>query len=214
MRINIDGKSCIGILATCTDELAILPPHVTTQKTKELEDEMGVEAIKTRIGGCSAVGSLISGNSSGFVVSPYALKSEICRMERVSKLEGVMSAAGNVILANDSAALVHRGLNEKSIGIIEKTMRIDVYRGTIAGLRNVGMAGVATNKAILLHPGTVEGELAFIERIFDLPVSTGTVNGGSPLVGSGMIANSTGYVVGSETAGHEMGRIEETFYLR
>jgi translation initiation factor 6 len=38
----------------------------------------------------------------------------------------------------------------------------------------------------------------------------GTVNYGAPLVGSGLVANGSGYVVGEDTTGPELGRIEDT----
>ena len=37
----------------------------------------------------------------------------------------------------------------------------------------------------------------------------GTVNHGSPVIGSGLIANSKGAIIGNQTTGIEMGRIEE-----
>jgi translation initiation factor 6 len=207
-RLDINGTSCIGIFATCTDELLVLPPYVS--KTKKLEDELGVTTIKTLICGCSAIGSLLSGNSNGFIVSPYVREREMEKIEKISRLSGSMNAAGNLILANDTTALVHPGLEDRCIDIIKKMMKVDVHRGTIAGLKNVGMAGVATNRGILVHPDVKEEELGLLERIFDLPVDTGTVNFGSPLVGSGMITNSKGCIVGSETTGYESGRIYET----
>ena len=40
-------------------------------------------------------------------------------------------------------------------------------------------------------------------------MDVGTVNLGSPLVGSGLLANSYGYLAGDETTGPELGRIED-----
>jgi len=48
-----------------------------------------------------------------------------------------------------------------------------------------------------------------LEELFELPVDVGTVNLGSPLVGSGLLANSYGYLAGDETTGPELGRIED-----
>ncbi|RLF51129.1 MAG: translation initiation factor IF-6, partial [Thermoplasmata archaeon] len=42
-----------------------------------------------------------------------------------------------------------------------------------------------------------------------LDVMVGTVNHGAPLIGSGIIANSHGAIIGSLTTGIEMNRIEE-----
>ena len=48
-----------------------------------------------------------------------------------------------------------------------------------------------------------------LEELFGLPVDVGTVNLGSPLVGSGLLANSFGYLAGEESTGLELGRIED-----
>ena len=87
-------------------------------------------------------------------------------------------------------------------------LTVHVHRRTIAGLKTVGMAGTATNKGLLVHPRATAQELAFLEDIFELPVDVGTTNYGTPMVGSGLLANSKGYVAGSKTTGYELGRIE------
>ena len=71
------------------------------------------------------------------------------------------------------------------------------------------MAGIATNKGVLVHPKATQHEIGVIEDLFGLPVEIGTVNFGSPLVGSGLLANSNGYVAGLETTGPELGRIDD-----
>jgi translation initiation factor 6 len=113
------------------------------------------------------------------------------------------------VLANDSAALVHPDISDKAIEIIEKTLSVDVKRGTIAGIKTVGMAGVTTNHGLLAHPMIKQEEVSILEDLFALNVEIGTVNYGSQVVGSGVLANSSGYVAGSETTGHELGRIED-----
>jgi translation initiation factor 6 len=71
------------------------------------------------------------------------------------------------------------------------------------------MTSVVTNRGVLTHPRLAETELAELEDLFGLPVDVGTVNFGSPLVGSGILANSQGYVAGDDTTGPELGRIED-----
>ena len=68
---------------------------------------------------------------------------------------------------------------------------------------------MATNKGLLVHPRISEEEIAVLEALFGLPVDVGTVNLGSPLVGSGVLANSHGYFAGIGTSGPELGRIED-----
>jgi translation initiation factor 6 len=42
-----------------------------------------------------------------------------------------------------------------------------------------------------------------------VPADIGTINYGGPLVGSGLVANASGYVAGQQTTGPELGRIED-----
>lgn len=127
----------------------------------------------------------------------------------MAKLPGKINAAGNVILANDSAAIVHPGLSKRACDTISKVLGVEVTKGTIGGLKTVGMAASINNKGILVHPRASDAEIAVLEDIFKLPVDVGTVNFGSPLVGSGILANSNGYLTGTETTGPELGRIED-----
>ena len=131
----------------------------------------------------------------------------------VEVLPDRLTATGNVILANDTAALVHPDISDRSMEIISRVLGVDVHRGTIAGLGTVGMSGVATNKGLLVHPMVTQEELAHLEEVFDLPVDVGTTNYGSQAVGSGLLANSKGYVAGSNTTGHELGRIEDALFF-
>ena len=127
----------------------------------------------------------------------------------IQHLEGIFTALGNNILVNDTAALVNPNMTDSAVEKIGNFFDVDVHKGTIGGLKTVGMAACATNKGILVNPKASKFELERLDEIFGLPVDIGTVNLGSPQVGSGLLANSKGYVVGRETTGHEMGRIED-----
>jgi len=171
-----------------------------------------VRIVPVSLAGSSIVGSLLCGNCTGFVVSKYAHPSEIEELREfgdVQPFPSLMNACGNIILANDTAAIVHPLLSDKAVAVIRETMQVDVQRSTIAGLKTVGMAGIATNKGVLVHPKVSDAEIAILEDVFGLPVDIGTVNFGSPLIGAGLLANSSGYLAGADTTGHELGRIED-----
>ena len=82
--------------------------------------------------------------------------------------------------------------------------------GGVGGVEVVGSAAVATNKGVLAHPRSSDDELETLDDLFGVNVNVGTINYGTPLVGSGLLANTKGYVAGAETTGPELGRIEET----
>jgi translation initiation factor 6 len=211
-RLKIAGSSLLGVFACCTERAVLVPPETTSGAMGTLERYLGITPQKTSVAGSSVVGSLICGNSHGFVLSPHASDEEmdlISSLGRVAKLPGKISAAGNVILANDTAAMVHPGLSDRACDSIARTLGVEVRRGTIGGLKTVGMTSVVTNRGVLTHPRLTETELAELEDLFGLPVDVGTVNFGSPLVGSGILANGQGYVAGDDTTGPELGRIED-----
>ncbi len=202
----------LGVFATCTEEFAFVPYDTPDGTITELEESLDVVAVRSLVGGSFIIGSLMRGNTKGMLAASFILNKElriIRKHIKAARLSGELNAAGNLILANDNAALVHPDFSDKSVGIIEKTLGVDVKKGTVGGLKTVGMAGIATNRGVLVHPKTTLTEISVLEELFNLPVDIGTVNFGSPLVGSGLLANSKGYVAGEDTTGPEISRIED-----
>lgn len=211
-RLKIADSSLLGVFARCTEEIALVPLEAPPETLNRLEKRLGISLVRTSIGGSSVVGSLVCGNSAGFVLTSHASNDDLQKLSvhgKTARLPGRINAAGNVILANDSAALVHPGLSSRALDTISRALGVDAVQGTIGGLKTVGMAAVATNKGILVHPRVSEAELAVLDGLFGLPVDVGTVNFGSPLVGSGLLANSQSYFAGEDTTGPELGRIED-----
>lgn len=211
-RLKIAGSSLLGVFARCTESLVLVPPEAGERALEALEQGLRVEPVVMLAAGSSVLGSLVCANSHGFVVTGHASEEEMSLLRQhgtVVKLPGRINAAGNVILANDSAALVHPGLSSRACDAVAEALGVKVAKGTVGGLRTVGMAAVATNRGLLAHPRATEAEIALLEGHFELPVDVGTVNFGSPLVGSGILANSRGYLAGEETTGPELGRIED-----
>jgi translation initiation factor 6 len=218
---SVDGSSYIGVFASCTESLILLPPDASETLARNMERALAVKAVKTTIAGSSLVGCLAVGNTNGFIFSPHTLDSEIRRIREFIRAQGLkaklgrlpagekMTATGNIILANDTVALVHPQVSEKTVDVVAKTLGVTVYKGMIGGLKTVGMAAVATNKGILAHKNAAREELEFLEECFELPVEIGSVNFGVPLIGAALLANTKGYAVGYETTGAELGRIED-----
>jgi translation initiation factor 6 len=211
-RLDVAGSSLIGVFARCTEQVVLVPHGIGPEDMEALQTGLKADSVQVQVGGSSVLGSLVCANSSGFMVSNHAGSEELKALRaygKAKRLPDMINAAGNVILANDKAALVHPGLSAKACEAIADVLGVRVQKGTIGGLKTVGMAGVATNNGLLVHPRVSEAEIAVLEELFELPVDVGTVNLGSPLVGSGVLANSHGYFAGKETAGPELGRIED-----
>ncbi|MDK2915917.1 MAG: translation initiation factor 6 [Euryarchaeota archaeon] len=212
--IDLAGDPNIGVYARVFEDIAIVNPGAPAEFAAALARELDVEIVSTFIQGSSIIGSLVAGNSQGLVVSGLATDEELAVLSEyrdIFLLEGPMNAAGNVILANDYVAAVHPEMPLDVAEEIGSFLGVPVVRLTLGGIKTVGMAGFATNKGILVHQRANDTEIANLERVVDLPIGLGSVNMGSGLVGTGLLANSKGYVAGSVTTGFELGRIEEVF---
>ncbi|WP_433626346.1 translation initiation factor IF-6 [Halomicrococcus sp. NG-SE-24] len=214
LRAAFIGSSYVGVFARSTDEYLLIRPDLDDDLVADVTDELGVDAIETTVGGSSTVGALATGNENGLLVSSRVTDRERDRIENVvdvpvTGLPGRINAAGNVVLANDSGAYVHPDLSREAVQTVSDALDVSVERGELASVRTVGTAAVATNSGVLCHPKTTDDELDALEAALDVPADIGTINYGAPLVGSGLLANAHGYVVGQDTTGPELGRIED-----
>jgi len=213
-RLSFAGSAYVGVFARATDDCVLVRPDADDDAVAALEAELAVPAVATTVGDSSTVGSLATGNENGLLVSDRALEYERERLEEavdlpVAGLPGRVNAAGNVVLANDYGAYVHPDLPREAIQVVGELLDVPVERGDLAGVRTVGTAAVATNEGVLCHPKATDAELDHLEAVLDVRADVGTVNYGAPLVGSGLLANGAGYVVGEDTTGPELGRIED-----
>ena len=214
LRAAFLGSSYVGVFARATDECLLVRPDVEDDLVADLAEELEVEAVQTTVGGSATVGALATGNGNGLLVSNRVTDRERDRIEDavglpVSELPGKINAAGNVVLANDEGAYVHPDLPREAVQAVEDALDVAVERGELAGVRTVGTAGVATESGVLCHPKATDEQLDLLEDVLGVPADIGTINYGAPLVGSGLLANEHGYVVGQDTTGPELGRIEQ-----
>ena len=214
LRAALSGSSYVGVFARATDDCLLIRPDVEADRLEAFEAELGVSAVPTTVAGSGTVGALAVGNGNGLLVSERVRDRERDRIEAatgvaVSELPGRINAAGNVVLANDSGAYVHPDLTREAVRAVGDALDVPVERGTLADVRTVGTAAVATEAGVLCHPKTTDAELDALEDVFGVYADIGTINYGGPLVGSGLVANAEGYVVGRDTSGPELGRIED-----
>ena len=209
---SLAGDQNIGVFARAFEDLAFVPTSASDEFTELIHDALDVDPIKISIHQSPIIGSLLCGNSHGLIVTGLIQDSELdllCDYRDVLLLDGGMNAAGNIILANDSFAAVHPEMDTEAIEEISAFLHVPAIPLTLGSVKTVGMAGVATNIGIIVNPRATPYEISALEEASDLPVGKGSVNMGVSMVGTGLIANSKGYVAGSATSGYELGRIEE-----
>jgi len=213
LRAAFSGSPYVGVFARATDDCLLVRPEADADLRESCGAELDVPAVATTVGGSGTVGALATGNENGLLVSSRIRERERDRVQDavdlpVVELPGRINAAGNVVLANDSGAYVHPDIPRVGIQAVKEALDVPVLRGTLAGVQTVGTAAVVTNRGVLCHPKASDETLDELEEHFDAPADIGTINYGGPLVGSGLVANDAGYIVGERTTGPELGRID------
>jgi len=214
LRAAFSGSSYVGVFARVTDDCLLVRSDIDDQLAEACGSELDVPVVPTTIGGSGTVGALAVGNKHGLLVSSRVTDREQDRLAdatglSVVELPGRVNAAGNVVLANDTGAYVHPDLTREAVQSVRDALDVPVERGALAGVHTVGTAAVATNRGVLCHPKTDDETLDRLEALLDVPADIGTINYGGALVGSGLLANDSGYVVGEATTGPELGRIDD-----
>ena len=215
--MDLGGDPFLGVFSEATETHLFVPPGIQPHAVEALESALGVSAHAMTVGGTRVIGTLVAGNSKGLIVGDIALEEELKPLRaldlEVFRLGGRHNAAGNVILAGETAALVHPRLARADVQGVADALGVEVEKGTVAGLYTVGSAAVVTPKGILAHPKVADDEIERLEALFHLDVGIGTVNYGSPMIGSGVLANSKGAAFGTSSTGIEKGRVAEALGL-
>ncbi len=212
--LAIRGVPLIGLYIRATEDFAVL--GVNDEKAKQyLEEELGVDVVVTTIAGSELVGALACANSNGIIVSDQIRTKEKEILEKLFEVYVVktpMTCLGNIVCINDKGAIVHPEADNNIISAVEEHLNVETAKSTIGGIKTVGMSAVVTNKGGLLNPNASEWEIRKVEDVMKVEVGTGTVNFGSDMVGTGLVANSKGYIAGKDTTGFELGIIEESLF--
>ncbi|MEM0215396.1 MAG: translation initiation factor IF-6 [Archaeoglobaceae archaeon] len=212
--LAVHGSPLIGLYAKVSENFAVI--GVSDEKFESsLRETLGVETVVTTIAGSELVGSMIAMNSNGLVVSSSVTTKELEKLGskfEVKVVDTPMTCLGNNFCLNDMGGIAHPEMANHVVEEISDFLNIEIVLGTIGGIKTVGMAGVITNRGGIVHPNTNEWELKKIKRVMGIEALKGTANFGNDMVGSSIIANSKGYIVGRDTTGLELGIIDEALF--
>ncbi|MEB3806716.1 MAG: translation initiation factor IF-6 [Desulfurococcales archaeon] len=213
--MTVMGNSNVGVYMFATDAYVLAPAGLDKEDKDIITEVLGVEPIETTIAGTRLIGVLASGNDKGLLVASSVSDEEL-RLLRRSLGDGVVvetlpsrnNAVGNLLVANSRAALVYPGLEKEALKTIQDVLDVEVFQRAIAGVSTVGSIIALNNRGGLVHPDATDEEIKFLSEVFGVPFITGTVNFGVAFVRTGLVANSRGAIVGEETSGPELARIQ------
>ena len=213
---NYEGNPYIGVYCVANESLALLPSDTGGELGQSVGEAMDVEPLQLTMSSSHIIGSLVAMNSHGVVVTNQAESAEVRKIEQhlpVLRLDDRLNAAGNNILVNDHGLVVNRNFKPRTIEALEDFFGLEAIRLRVAGIDTVGSACKVTNKGGICHPKTTAAEREELSKALKVEFSPITLNYGSAMVGSCVIANSKGAVVGNTSTPIELGRLEDALYL-
>lgn len=222
-RMQFEGSNEIGVFAKLTNTYCLVAIGGSENFYSIFESELAddIPVIHASIGGCRIVGRVTVGNRHGLLVPNTTTDQELQHIRnslpdsvRMERIEERLSALGNVIACNDYVALVHPDLDRETEEIIADTLKVEVFRHTVADLSLVGSYCCISNQGGLLHPRTNTESLDELSSLLQIPLVAGTVNRGSDVIAAGLVVNDWAAFCGFDTTSTEISVIESIFKLQ
>lgn len=199
----------IGIFSNTNNEVTLVPPATSDTFKEKTQETLETEILETTISNSALIGVFTAMNDEKIIVPPTTTEREENKLKEhfkeVVKLQTKYTAIGNLITMNNERTAASKVIN---------TDKIDFKNLDIAGTDLIGSSIFLTDEGFLAHRNATKKELQEIEETFKVEGDVGTVNFGDPHVKTGIIGNKEGILVGDQTTGPELNRIDEIFMLK
>ncbi len=214
-RINVHNNPNIGIYGLATEEYCLVGTSITFEQIEEIRKALEVPVYQIKIAGTDLIGVFCTANKNCLLVPGIAFEEELKELDKLNikykVIKTHLTALGNNILCNDNGALVNPEFSAVIKKEIRKALGVKVVPGTIGELETAGSCGICSRNGVLVSEEITDRELKTVKSLLNTPVFNGTVNE-SPLVRSGLIVNSKGYIYGSIFARDEIFIIQEALF--
>lgn len=222
MRAQFENSNEVGVFAKLTNAYCLVGIGASENFYSVFEGELAdvIPVVRTSVAGTRIVGRMCVGNRHGLLVPSTATDQELQHIRnsvpdsvKVQRVEERLSALGNVVACNDYVALVHTDLDKETEEILADTLKVEVFRQTVAGNVLVGSYCALSNRGGLVHPKTAVEDQDELSSLLQVPLVAGTVNRGSDVIGAGMVVNDWSSFCGLDTTSTELSVIESVFKL-
>ena len=211
---NLNSNPNVGLYGYATDKYCLLGTEVPEEICSEISEVLDVPIIRMNIAGTSLLGVFLSGNNNCLLVPKIAFPNELEILDKhkikYRIIDTKLTCLGNNIICYDSGCVVNNEYGEKEIKAFKEALKVEVVKAKIAGLNTLGSLAVHTKKGLLCHHEILEHEADLLKKILKVEVYTGTVNMGVPFIGSGILCNNKGFVIGDASGGPEIVNADET----
>ncbi|MBS3062588.1 MAG: translation initiation factor IF-6 [Candidatus Diapherotrites archaeon] len=212
LKSTVRGSPFVGVFAAVTDEIALFPHALDEKRTRQWEQVLGVKSIRCTIANSSLIGVFCKALGKKIVVPESVEATETRWLER-NGLEVLVAkdytALGNLLALNSQGGIVSPLVKAGTVKALEGFFGVPLKHMAVSGTEVVGSAATVTNKGFIVHPNIAPKEFEALKGIFRVYGTTGTANYGDPFVSNSLLANGHGVIVGEQTTGYELARIDE-----
>ncbi|CAH0545750.1 unnamed protein product [Brassicogethes aeneus] len=222
LRVQFENNNEIGVFSKLTNAYCLVGIGGSENFYSAFEGELAenIPVVHASLAGCRIIGRMCVGNKNGLLVPSSTFDTELQHIRnalpdsvKVQRVEERLSALGNVIACNDYVALVHPDLDRETEEIIADTLKVEVFRQTIASNVLVGSYCVLSNQGGLVHPNTSIVDQEELSSLLQVPLVAGTINRGSEVVAAGLVVNDWCAFAGMDTTSTELTVVESVFRL-
>ncbi|MCX6778320.1 MAG: translation initiation factor IF-6 [Candidatus Micrarchaeota archaeon] len=212
LKAVFEGNSFVGIFAKTSEKITIVPKNSPEKFVRICGEAFGTRVARASVDSSELLGIFCCMNSRGIALPEFVSKEEAEEF-RALGLEVLVvrdrhTALGMNVAANDRVAIVNPRITAANARKIGECLGVEVLRRKIGPYETAGASCVLTNGGFLLH-NSAGDELDKLEKELGMRGGIGTANMGNAFVGTCVIANSNGYVVGEHTSGFETIRLDE-----
>lgn len=154
-RVQFESNDEVGVFSKLTNSYCLVAIGGSQNFYSVFESELSdtIPVIHASIAGCRIVGRLTVGNRNGLLVPNTTTDQELQHLRnslpdsvRIQRVEERLSALGNVIACNDYVAIIHPDLDKDTEEILVDTLKVEVFRATIADQVLVGSYCALSNQ--------------------------------------------------------------------
>lgn len=212
-QTSFHGNPNVGLYGFANDNFCLLGYDVPQTQAAKIERVLKVPVHQISLCGTSMIGVFCNGNNKAIIVPEIAFDEELKVLDRLKirykAIKTRHTALGNNILCNDNGCLANPDMGADSKKLIRQALDVPLKPGMIAGVETVGSVAIHNKHGCIIHRDAKEFEIKFIKDLLKTEVYTGSVNMGNPYLGSGVICNSNGFIIGDTSGGPEVTNIDE-----
>jgi len=210
LKVNFHGNSNVGLYGFATDKYCVIGKGLGKEILKKIEEALKVPVYEIDINNSHLIGVYCTGNDGMLLVPDILKETEEERLKSLKLPYKVVKtkfvALGNNIVIKDKNAIINPEFEK---GFDKQLEMFKPFRMKIGGHNTVGSCMVVNKNGCLINRDVDEKEIKKIEKIMGGNIEIGSINMGNPYVRSGIIANSHGYIIGEDTSGVEVMRIDQ-----